>query len=556
MSAIQYKTRNEYIFITLLCVLVLTSISAKAWIVEDAFITLRTIAHFFEGYGLRWNIDERVQTYSHPLWLLLHIPLYALTKNMFLTSISLSLFFSTLACAIALIGLRKRISVLLLCTSFIVPLLLSKTFGVFATSGLESPLVFALYAAFSWVLFLWLGGEEKERDKTPPWFLLLFIAALCMSTRLDTALLFLPFFILLVLQNLKRLPWLKIVAGLSPIILWESFSFLYYGVLLPNTKYAKLNGGVPANEYLQQGWYYWLDVMRLDLLSAVCIFFAVILTALWIWRLYKQRDSMSAYLSCIGLGFVCYVAYIFKIGGDHYALRFWAAPLFIALIYINYSIALFEKILRKQLFVGLSAALILIYSIHLALDVKYYGSYDSYHDIVFTHYNQGSGVDGWKYTTRLMIDQFIDYDYWKKAAREFKDEAERAGKPIFKLTGGVGMAGYYAGSQVIFSDTPGLVDPLLARLPSDSLQDGWRIGHVLRTAPKGYGNARMDEDYTMMDSDIAYYYQKIRIITREPVFNIERLKTVIAFNLGLYDEYLKRYVKRCLQERYSQCSSS
>jgi hypothetical protein len=38
-----------------------------AWIVEDAFITLRTVDNFIHGYGLRWNIAERVQTYTHPL---------------------------------------------------------------------------------------------------------------------------------------------------------------------------------------------------------------------------------------------------------------------------------------------------------------------------------------------------------------------------------------------------------------------------------------------------------------------------------------------------------
>ena len=33
----------------------------NAWVSEDAYITLRVIDNFFNGYGLRWNINERVQ---------------------------------------------------------------------------------------------------------------------------------------------------------------------------------------------------------------------------------------------------------------------------------------------------------------------------------------------------------------------------------------------------------------------------------------------------------------------------------------------------------------
>ena len=42
-----------------------------AWLSDDSFITLRTIDNVWHGYGLRWNPIERVQTYTHPLWMLL-----------------------------------------------------------------------------------------------------------------------------------------------------------------------------------------------------------------------------------------------------------------------------------------------------------------------------------------------------------------------------------------------------------------------------------------------------------------------------------------------------
>ncbi|MDB4977741.1 MAG: hypothetical protein JWN48_6082, partial [Myxococcaceae bacterium] len=43
----------------------------SAWVTEDAYITLRTVDNWVHGFGLRWNTDERVQGYTHPLWMLL-----------------------------------------------------------------------------------------------------------------------------------------------------------------------------------------------------------------------------------------------------------------------------------------------------------------------------------------------------------------------------------------------------------------------------------------------------------------------------------------------------
>jgi hypothetical protein len=40
-----------------------------SWLSDDAYITLRTVDNFVSGYGLRWNVAERVQTYTHPLWM-------------------------------------------------------------------------------------------------------------------------------------------------------------------------------------------------------------------------------------------------------------------------------------------------------------------------------------------------------------------------------------------------------------------------------------------------------------------------------------------------------
>ncbi|MEK6222134.1 MAG: hypothetical protein N2D54_07785 [Chloroflexota bacterium] len=39
-----------------------------AWMNDDAVITLRSISNFDAGYGPVYNLGERVQTFTHPLW--------------------------------------------------------------------------------------------------------------------------------------------------------------------------------------------------------------------------------------------------------------------------------------------------------------------------------------------------------------------------------------------------------------------------------------------------------------------------------------------------------
>ncbi len=51
-------------FIALYALVVLQN----TWLHEDAFITYRSVDNLINGYGPTWNITERVQTYTHPLW--------------------------------------------------------------------------------------------------------------------------------------------------------------------------------------------------------------------------------------------------------------------------------------------------------------------------------------------------------------------------------------------------------------------------------------------------------------------------------------------------------
>ena len=78
-----------------------------AWVGDDAYFTFRTIDNFVHGLGLRWNAAERVQAYTHPLWMLVLTPFYWLTGEPFFTTIAVSIGL-TLVALWRLIGFALR----------------------------------------------------------------------------------------------------------------------------------------------------------------------------------------------------------------------------------------------------------------------------------------------------------------------------------------------------------------------------------------------------------------------------------------------------------------
>ena len=89
----------------LLCLIFLGVLLRTAWLSDDALITLRTVLNFTHGYGLTFNVAERVQAYTHPLWILMLTGAYLVAGNVYYAAIGLSVgvslvvFWSTLRLA-------------------------------------------------------------------------------------------------------------------------------------------------------------------------------------------------------------------------------------------------------------------------------------------------------------------------------------------------------------------------------------------------------------------------------------------------------------------------
>src|SRR5688572_27334029 len=230
-----------------------------AWVTEDAYIMFRTADNAVNGFGLRWNVAERVQTYTCPLWLLLYLPAYAVTREPYHTCLALQFALTGATLAVLVIGGWRKTAA---ATAVVILWLsASKAFVDYSTSGLENPLSHLLLAAFA-VLLL-----RSDRPTPRRILLLATIASLGAVNRLDSSLLYAPG-VLAALWKLPREQRLRgvLMAALGglPLVLWLAFATFYYGFPFPNTAYAKLQNGIDRWALAARGLAYLRNSMRWD----------------------------------------------------------------------------------------------------------------------------------------------------------------------------------------------------------------------------------------------------------------------------------------------------
>ncbi|MCX8092966.1 MAG: hypothetical protein N3E50_02215, partial [Candidatus Goldbacteria bacterium] len=219
------------ILVVLFFIYYMLLIFRTAWISDDAYITFRVADNFINGYGLRWNTEERVQVFTNTLFLFVFIPFYFIFRDAYFVGLLLNFIFS-----ISTIILLKKLSdskekFLLILSG----LCFSKAYIDFSTSGLENPLTFFLI-----VLFLYVSIKITDLNKK--WFYLSLIFSGLFLNRPDAVLIVIPAILFMLYK--EKPPYKFIFYGLIPLFLWEVFSFIYYGFPLPNTFYAKLLTGI------------------------------------------------------------------------------------------------------------------------------------------------------------------------------------------------------------------------------------------------------------------------------------------------------------------------
>ncbi len=478
-----------------------------AWIGDDAFITLRVIDNFVNGYGLRYNIIERVQAYTHPLWLLFLTPFYALTRETMVTTMVLSVLL-TLG-ALWLLATR-------LCKDYVYGGLLvllalcSRSISDFATSGLENPLTFLLLALFVWQLE---NPKQKVSAATASGLLIL--------NRLDLVILIGPAVAYLFFRAQGRERWLVMLAALFPVLAWTTFTLIYYGMPFPNTAYAKLGTGFSQAMLFTRGMDYLKDFVTADFVLALVLGKVIF-------------DSVR--LRCwatnsLGVGIVLYLAYIVAVGGDFMSGRFFSAPGFLALCLLATTpvpgwLSVYGK---RVVFAGIGL-------IGILLAVRMTEQPDSA--------IPGNGIANerrYYYPDTGMLPVLAKWARtgsepvppWGIVGVERGDLSRRKGTPI--VTMGVieaGMPGYYAGPAVHNIDVMALTDAFLARLPAIP---GARVGHYQRRLPPGYAETALNSVPVTNATILQPLLNDVTIATRAPLYTDGRVGAIWRLLSGHYN---------------------
>lgn len=490
---------------------------------DDAYITFRVIDNFLNGYGLRYNLDERVQVYTHPLWMMLHIPVIALLGNIYISNVLISLACALLTMAAILTMVpaspwHKAVLVLL-------PFSLSPAFNSYVMCGLENPLTFCLYAAFI---------HEWVRPQGARYYRLCLFAALAALTRLDNIMLLLPMLGGATWEERRKLCPATLLAAWSPLIGWLAFSLYYYGFFLPNTAYAKAMNGIPALDMIQQGFKYLYNLSYYDTLFFCAIISALVIAARCVLRVrIGVAEPLEHRITWLGAGLLLNIAYVIYVGGDYMCGRFWAASGVVAVIL---NLLFFYRCQLKTLayFAASIGSIALLHHYVIvpnAPDMK--------------NYRVDFGINDHHTLYYYMNGLFSDRQHLLRTAPTIPPNPEIKG--TVWVTEFIGYQGFIAGSGIHIIDYFALSDPLIARLPVRDLHH-WRVGHFPRNIPRGYAKLRETGDASEMDASLLQYYQKLQLVTQGELFDPERWQAILGFQLGAYDHWRDEYLERVQQK--------
>jgi len=486
-----------------------------AWLCDDAYITFRAVENVVNGLGPRWNPGERVQAFTHALWFLVLSGFRAVSGEIYLTSLLVSMGLTLLTVSVLLWRVAGSTAAAAFAS---LALLSSRAFVDYSTSGLENPLSNLLVV---WFVVLW--GRDTAGTAPRRLGMLTLVAALLMTNRLDTGLLVLPALLVEAWRLGVRRSVGPVALGAMPFLAWEAFSIVYYGFALPNPVYAKLPPNVPGSALVPHGLMYLTDSLQQDPVTL-----PVVAAAILIPLIVKPRRDWP-----LSIGLILSLAVIVRVGGDFMSGRFFTTPFLAAVAFLAH-----RAWPHRQVIAWVPAAVVVgLGALSPFPPVMSRSDFEG-------RYEPPSGItDERRYyfqNTGLLRRTGFSTETSTKRETAVTRVIERGQKVAVTIS--VGFVGYYAGPRLHIIDSAGLADPLMARLPTEV---PWRIGHYLRQTPPGYGDTIEHGRNVIEDPGLAMFYEKLSLIIRGPIWSRARWAAMLDMNLGrstyLLDGYSRRY---------------
>jgi len=456
------------------------------WICDDAFITMRYVKNFVEGKGLVYNVGERVEGYTHFLWLML----LAAAKAIGFDPVDASIWLGIAAYAGVLVLLlaisrreHKKNSKALWLPIAAALFALNYDAAVWASGGLETSFYALLILA---AFYLWFYSKFSEQRR----LLLSGVAlALVALTRPDGVLFTATAVLLLAVRGIK---WKQSLSSISksigilllpsvivgvPYLLWKYF---YYGDILPLTYYAKSAG----EDYFSQGFFYIWLYFRVYFVSAIAFIAAIVL-------LFRKRNNDgqstedlhrgSPYITALSATVVYLVIFVARVGGDFMFARFIIPVVPFIYFVIERGV---NRVPSKVMWPRVGIAFLLLASFVIEEKIR---------DSVLFHTNdEGQLEENWdlkgESSTHGIADErwtyysggFYSVNGNYESAMQVYSEIGEYLKPFFQglhftvaIPGAANMKAYYADFETCIN-IYGLTDSSIAHSPISNRE---RIGH-------------------------------------------------------------------------------
>ncbi len=490
-------------------VLFFISVLRFAWISDDGFITARSLSNLLSGHGLGTNPGHRVQTFTSPLWMLLCLPLQALTGSpyhgLMLAGLGASAGFAFVV--VRSFRLAPWVGALVLVAATASP-----SFLTYSTSGLENSLTHLLLALFCVAIL---------RDK-PLAGSTFFIGGLIVLCRFDYVLLIAPTIAVALLgppgapvsERLRAarsslLP--SLLRFLGPLVAWLAFATIYYGFPFPNTAYAKLNTAIPFRERFAQGLAYLVDGVYRDPVLALLIVLAALVAI-------TMRKSRQSQLLIAGVGL--YLLYVVWIGGDFMGGRFLTAALVVSAIVLGHLLA------DSQTFLALLVAATFLIGLPSFADRRVDRGTECHVSTTGIVDERGCYVEHTGLPVNLRQEKWRTHGYLE-AFRKAAEGADK-GVVVFDL---IGLAAFGDSRPLHIVEHFALSEPLLARIRYKA-RPGWRPGHYHRDLPAGYLDTLKTGQNTIEDRCLRDLHDRLAIVTKGPLFSWARFASIASLNFG------------------------
>jgi len=417
---------------------------------DDGYIHLRVVKQLLAGHGPVFNVGERVEASTSPLWVFILAVADVVTPvRLEWIAVLLGLGLTLAGVTAAVVGARglnrTRQGVGVVVPAGLLLLAIYPPNWVYATSGLEGGLALGWLGLCFVLLVRW-----TRRGQRPPAALAVAIG-LGPLIRPDLGVFTLLFLLTLIVGSCGRTSTREqvrtVALALAAPLLYELFRLGYYGSPVPNPAIAK----EAARARWDSGWGYLHRA-----LNDYWICFPLIVIAFGAYvpllrRLTRQTDRRAALVAAaFGFGGIVHALYVVRVGGDFMHARLLLPSLFAVAAPVAV-VPLDRRYLLALLVVPW--ALVALFFLPSPTDTRHF---------FFTAKPRPVTVEDFNWGRKGLASFYKGHGvYYNTTLLSARPAAGRDGAVV---SYGIGISSYALGTDVYVLDALGLADPFTARL--------------------------------------------------------------------------------------------